>query len=244
MSRHRRREDLKDETLFLDGRAVPLVCKVSPRARRMTLRVDAKTGGVQLTLPRGVSRREGLDFAERHRDWLLRRLADLPPAVPFHDGVEIPFLGEPHVILHAPDARRGVWRRDGEIVVSGGAEFVPRRVTDFLKREAKREIQRRAQAKAGLLPAKARPLGRVILRDTRSRWGSCAQSGDLSFSWRLVLAPENVLDYVVAHEVAHLAEMNHGPGFWRLVGRLTDEVAEPKAWLRRAGAGLHRYGQS
>ena len=208
----------------------------------MTLRVDAKTGGVQLTLPRGASRRDGLDFAERHRDWLLRRLADLPPAVPFLDGVEIPYLGAPHLIRHAPEARRGVWREAGEIVVSGGAEFVPRRVTDFLKREAKREIQGRAQAKAELLPAKARTLRRVTLRDTRSRWGSCAHSGDLSFSWRLILAPDPVLDYVVAHEVAHLAEMNHGPAFWRLVGRLADAVAEPKAWLRREGAGLHRYG--
>lgn len=242
MSRHRRREDLQDETLFLGGRAVPLNCKVSPRARRMTLRVDAKTGGVQLTLPRGVSRSQGLEFAERHRDWLLRRLEDLPPPVPFRDGTELPFLGEPHLLRHAPHARRGVWRQDGEIVVSGGAEFVPRRVTDFLKREAKREIQGRAQEKAERLPAKARPLGRVTLRDTRSRWGSCAHSGDLSFSWRLILAPEAVLDYVVAHEVAHLAEMNHSPAFWRLVGQLTGEVSGPKSWLRREGAGLHRYG--
>lgn len=242
MARQLRREDLDGETLLLDGRAVPLTCRVSPRARRITLKLDAKSGAVQLTLPRGVSRAQGLDFAERHRDWLSRRLADLPPRVPFAEGAELPLLGVPHVVRHAPAARRGVWRENGVLWVSGRPEFIERRVADFLKREAKREIQERARAKAALLPAKARPLGRVVLRDTRSRWGSCALSGDLSFSWRLILAPEAVLDYVVAHELAHLAEMNHGPAFWRLVGRLTESVKEPKAWLRREGAGLHRYG--
>ena len=242
MARQLRRDDLDGESLWLDGRAVPLVCRVSPRARRITLRVDAKSATVQLTLPRGVSRAEALAFAERHRDWLRRRLSDLPAPVPFVAGAEIPILGETHVIRHAPGARRGVWRESGAILVSGGAEFVPRRVTDFLKREARREIQARAQDKAASLPGKARQLRKVILRDTRSRWGSCAHSGDLSFSWRLILTPEFVCDYVVAHEVAHLAEMNHGPRFWRLVGELTDSVSEAKSWLRREGAGLHRYG--
>ena len=242
MARQLRRDGLEGESLWLDGRELPLICRVSPRARRITLRVDAKSGGVQLTLPRGVSRAEGLRFAERHEDWLRRRLADLPRAVPFAAGAEIPILGQLHVIRHAPGARRGVWREGGAILVSGDPEFLPRRVADFLKREAKHEIQARAQAKAALLPGKARPLRRVILRDTRSRWGSCAQSGDLSFSWRLILAPDFVCDYVVAHEVAHLAEMNHGPRFWRQVGALTGSVSEAKAWLRREGAGLHRYG--
>lgn len=242
MARQLRRDDFDGESLWLDGRAVRLVCRVSARARRITLRVDAKSGAVQLTLPRGVSRAEGLGFAERHGDWLRRRLSDLPEAVPFAAGAEIPLLGRPHVIRHAPGARRGVWRENDAILVSGDPEFLPRRVADFLKREAKREIQARAQAKAARLPAKARPLRRVILRDTRSRWGSCAQSGDLNFSWRLFLAPEIVCDYVVAHEVAHLAEMNHGPRFWRLVGELTESVSEAKSWLRREGAALHRYG--
>lgn len=242
MARQLRRDDLDSGTLDLGGRTVPLVCRVSPRARRITLRIDAKTGGVQLTLPRGVPRAEGLAFAESQRAWLLRRLSDLPPRAHFLEGAEIPILGSPHVIRHAPEARRGVWREAGALWVSGGADFIERRVADYLKREAKREIAARAKVKAGLLPAKARPLGRVILRDTRSRWGSCAHSGDLSFSWRLILAPEAVLDYVVAHEVAHLAEMNHGPAFWRLVGKLTESVKQPKAWLRREGAGLHRYG--
>lgn len=228
--------------LELGGRAVPLVCRVSPRARRITLRIDARSGGVQLTLPRGVSRAEGLAFAESQRSWLLRRLSDLPQPVRFAEEAEIPILGSLHRIRSAPEARRGVWREDGALWVSGRPEFLPRRVQDYLKREARQEIAARAKAKAEALPPNARPLGRVILRDTRSRWGSCAHSGDLSFSWRLILAPEAVLDYVVAHEVAHLAEMNHGPAFWRLVGQLTGCVKQPKAWLRREGAGLHRYG--
>ncbi len=242
MTRQLRREDLDGETLDLGGRAVPLVCRVSPRARRITLRIDASIGGVRLTLPRGVSRGQGLDFARAQQDWLLRRLSALPPPVPFIAGAELPFLGRKLVLRHAPDARRGVWIEDGGLWVSGDGAFLARRVTDFLKREAKREILSRARTLAQRLPPGARPLGRVILRDTRSRWGSCAVSGDLSFSWRLILAPEEVLDYVVAHEVAHLAEMNHGPDFWRLVESLAGNVKRPKAWLKREGAGLHRYG--
>ena len=135
--------------------------------------------------------------------------------------------------------RGGVWREDGGLLVSGYAEHVERRVRDFLKAEARREMSERAFAKARQID---RPIASLTLRDTRSRWGSCTPDGALSLSWRLVLAPLEVLDYVVAHEVAHLAHMNHGQRFWALTAKLTDQVEGPQRWLRDNGARLLRYG--
>jgi predicted metal-dependent hydrolase len=208
-------------------------------ARRMTLRLDEAAGAFHLSLPYGVALTEGLDFAARRRRWILAQLAALPPRVAFAAGAEIPLFGVPHVIRHDPGARRGAWREAGTIWVSGFAEHLPRRVTDFLKAEARRELTARAHGKAAEI---GRRVAKVSLRDTRSRWGSCSAEGEIGFSWRLILAPEAVLDYVVAHEVAHLAHMNHGPRFWRLVAKLTPEVAGPRHWLKANGCRLHRYG--
>jgi hypothetical protein len=227
------------QMLRIDARELPVDIGVHPRARRITLRLDKTSGRLRLTLPPGVSEREGLRFAARQEGWLRRRLAELPQAVPFVDGAELPILGVPHRIVHRPEARRGVWRAAGELHASGQAEHLPRRIRDFLKAEARREIAPRAHELADRV---GRPVGRITLRDTVSRWGSCSARGDLSFSWRLVLAPESVLHYVVVHEVAHLRHMNHGAQFWALVDRLMDDPETPKAWLRRHGASLMRYG--
>jgi predicted metal-dependent hydrolase len=151
----------------------------------------------------------------------------------------VPLLDVPHLIRHRPEARGGAWIEDGALHVSGRAEHVPRRVREFLRAEARRRIHPLVFAHAGRL---GRTPCRVSVKDTRSRWGSCSSRGDLAFSWRLVMAPEPVLSYVVAHEVAHLVEMNHAPAFWRLVATLIGDPAPARGWLRRHGAGLHRYG--
>ncbi|MFQ6017446.1 MAG: M48 family metallopeptidase [Kiloniellaceae bacterium] len=225
--------------LRIKTREIPLEVRRHPRARRITLRFDGASGTLCLTLPRRAALREGLDFAEQKADWILAKLEALPARVPFQPGAVVPVLGEDHVIRHLPQARRGVRRADGAIWDSGPSEHVARRVAGFLKAEARRELSSRAGSKAATL---GRPIGRIILRDMTSRWASCGEDGRLSFSWRLILAPEAVLDYVVAHEVAHLEEMNHGPHFWALASRLTPEVAGPRRWLRRHGDGLLRYG--
>jgi hypothetical protein len=220
---------------------VPLEFRRSGRARRISLRIDLAKGRVVLTAPASVARRHALDFLIRHEGWLRARLAQLPAALPFASGTTIPVLGIPHLIQGDTSRLRGLPARvPGIITVPGAPEHLARRLTDFLKAEAKREIAGRAQAKAAIV---GRPVKAITLRDTRSRWGSCSSAGRLAFSWRLILAPEFVLDYVVAHEVAHLREMNHGIRFWRLCATLTD--ADPKAaraWLRRHGSGLHAYG--
>ncbi len=225
--------------LRFDDRQIPLEVRRHARARRITLRISADGSGVKLVLPERVALQEGLAFAEKNRGWILKRLSDQPARVTFCDGAEIPLLGENLTIRHAPAARRGVWRDGDTIQVSGFAEHLPRRVTDFLKAEARREITLRAREKA---QSQKLQIARISLRDTRSRWGSCSSSGNLNFSWRLIFAPEAVLDYVVAHEVAHLREMNHGPAFWRLTRQMTADVGWAKAWLRRNGNSLLRYG--
>ena len=225
--------------LYLNGSEVPLSVRRNRRARHLTLHVDHASGAVCLVLPRRAALSEGLAFAEERAEWLRRQLEALPPRQPFRVGGRVPILGDDHVIRHDPDSRRGVWRENGAIQVSGFVEHVPRRVADYLKREARSELTTRAHAKAKTVN---RTIAGVTLRDTKSRWGSCSSDRRLNFSWRLILAPEIVLDYVVAHEVAHLVHMNHGPRFWSLVGRLTDDVAGARIWLRDQGHGLHRYG--
>jgi predicted metal-dependent hydrolase len=234
----RPRGRLDSELLSLDGASVDLAIRVNPRARRISLKLDPAEGRVVLVLPTARARRRGLEFAHGHADWILAELAKLSPRIAFEDGARIPYLDRPHTIRHV-GGRGIVERHSGEIRVAGAPEHTRRRVTDWLRREARRLVTAGALAKAeaiGLRP------GRVSVRDPRTRWGSCAASGALSFSWRLVLAPESVLDYVVAHEVAHLKEAHHGPAFWALVDRLHTDVGTARAWLKGNGADLHRYG--
>lgn len=225
--------------LCASGRRVPLAVRRDRRARRYTLRLEPQDGSVTLVLPKRAPLGEALRFAQRKAGWVERQIESLPERVPFEPGAVIPVLGEAHVIRHCPEARRGTWREDGEILVSGFGDHVARRVADHLKREAREEIGRRAHDKAARLDCRVLRIG---VRDTRSRWGSCSSDGALSFSWRLILAPEPVLDYVVAHEVSHLVHMDHGARFWSLVATLTDQVEAPRRWLKRHGGGLHRYG--
>ena len=209
------------------------------RARRLILRVDPERDDLVITLPPRAPVAEGLELARRKSKWIVDRLDALPPRIAFADGAIVPFLGTDHVVCHRPLGGCPVWRENGEINVSGGPEHLPRRLRDWLESQARREIGCRVAAKASRL---GRAFGRVRLGDTRSRWGSCSAAGNFSFCWRLIMTPAHVLDYVVAHEVAHLEAMNHGAGFWRTVGELTDDSAKARAWLHRHGARLRRYG--
>jgi predicted metal-dependent hydrolase len=193
--------------------------------------------------PRGTIA-EAKDFAQLHGGWIAARLGRLPKAAPFQPGTVVPLRGVPHRIVHRAGERGTVWietRDSGEkiLCVAGGTEFVDRRVHDFLKREARRELQKSAQAHASELGVRVK---RLSIRDQSSRWGSCTSHGSLSFSWRLILAPPFVLDYLAAHEVAHLVEMNHSPRFWRVVARICPSAERAKKWLDTSGNDLHRYG--
>jgi predicted metal-dependent hydrolase len=230
---------IKRETISLGGRVIPLVVRRNRQARRVVLRIDIEAGGIALTLPGRTALAEGLALAHERADWVLRCLDKLPARIPFADGAILPILGNELAIRHAPQTRHGVQRIDDELFVSGGSEHLPRRVGDWLKREAKREIATRAQPMAERIE---RTIAGLTVRDTRSRWGSCTPDGKLSFCWRLILTPEWVLDYVVAHEVAHLAHLNHGPKFWATVKSLGVKPEQARAWLDVHAERLQRIG--
>jgi predicted metal-dependent hydrolase len=211
----------------------------SARARRISLRIDPRNSSVVVTLPARAGRAAGIALLTDHAAWVADRLAALPKAVIFADGAMVPLAGTPHRIRHVPAGRGGAWLDSGEIHVAGDPAFLPRRVADFLRAEARRRLTAMAAVKSAQAGLCAR---RVTVKDTSSRWGSCAPDGTVMFCWRLVMAPELVQDYVVAHEVAHLRHMNHGPRFWSLVAELTEHRERAVAWLGLYGAGLLRAG--
>lgn len=218
---------------------LPLVRRSNPRARRAQLRVDAARRQVSLTLPPGFRAGQADAFLQRHSGWLAQQLAGLPVPRPFRDGGELPFRGMPHFIRHRPGLRAGVARSEGEILVGGAAEFLPRRLGDWLRAQARAELSRAALDLAAAAALRPR---RIAVRELHSRWGSCAANGNLSFAWRLILAPPEVLSYVAAHEVAHLRHPNHGPAFWALVRQLHPQAEPARRWLRQHGPTLFAYG--
>ncbi len=232
-------EPLRSEVLALPRGPTRVEWRRNRRARRISLRIDPCGGGVVVTLPIRAGRGAGMALLMTHADWIADKLAALPEALPFSDGAIVPIGGVPHRIRHLPQLRGGAWLQDGELRVSGAAEFLRRRVLDFLRGEARRRMTILVAAKTALLGATAR---RITVKDTRTRWGSCAADGSLAFSWRLVMAPDFVQDYVAAHEVAHLRHMNHGKRFWSLVDKLTPHAAAAIPWLRTEGARLLRAG--
>ena len=217
----------------------PVRWRRSARARRVSLRIDPAKGDVVVTLPNRAGRRQGLALLTEHAGWVMQKLAAIAPGQPFVAGSFVSIGGVPHDIRHAPAQRGGAFIENGELVVTGDAQFVPRRVRDFLRDEALRRITIAARPHAEALAVTPRA---IRLKDTRSRWGSCAPDRTLAFSWRLVMAPDWVLDYVVAHELAHLREMNHSVRFWALVEQRSPHRAAATSWLRLHGGALHRAG--
>lgn len=231
--------DKIDQNVRRLGLGTPVAVRVSSRARRMSLRVDAAVRGVELVLPRRFSVETAIAFVARHRGWIVARVAAMPPPLRLADGAVVPVFGVPHRIRRTSEPTAApVSIADGEILVRGDPAHLPRRVVDHLKALARRDFAGRARTLAARL---GKSVTRIGVRDPKSRWGSCSSKGALSFSWRLVFAPESVVQYVVAHEVAHLVEMNHSPRFWKVVASLVPDSAGPRAWLRRHRAELLSY---
>lgn len=221
------------------GRTLPLRIVENDRARRLTLRIDAGGRGLRITVPPGLRQGEVDRFLDRHQGWLEQRLAKVPDRPQVRPGIKIPIRGVPHLIVHEGGTRGTVRQSQDDsgptLVVHGDRMHLPRRIADFLKREAKRDIEAMV---ARHCEAAGRRAKAIRFRDTTSRWGSCTSDGVLSFSWRIMMAPTPVINYLVAHEVAHLREMNHGPKFWKLCEELCPDTERCKAWLKRNGGAL------
>ncbi len=210
----------------------------STRARRISLRFDVASGGVVLTLPPRASRAAGQRLLDSSADWIAARAGRLPAPIVLADGAWVPVHGVPRRIVAT--GPRGVTALDGAtLLVPGDPAFLARRVTDWLRAEARRTLEPLARARVAQLD---RTVARVVLRDTRTRWGSCTAAGTLMFSWRLVMAPPWVQDYVVSHEAAHRVHMDHSPRFWAVLDGLCPARAAAEAWLAGEGVGLLRVG--
>lgn len=215
---------------------VPVRIRRSKGSRRMSLRVSALDGRVTLSLPLRVRLEEGMAFLRDREEWIRQALARTPAALQLRPGEALPVEGRPRLMAEAP-VLRVTLEDDRLLVPPGAARFAPR-VAAFLRGLAAERLEA-ACARYG--EALGRHPTAVVLRDTRSRWGSCTVEGRLMFSWRLILAPPEVLDYVAAHEVAHLAHMDHSPAFWAVVAGLVPDYQRHRRWLAANGAGLHAW---
>ncbi len=231
--------DLAVETVSLGGTETSVTWRRSKRARRITLRIDARRGAVVVTLPMRAARSAGRALLVQHAGWVAERLASLPERVALAAGAEILLDGARMPVRHVPGGKGGAWLEAGALCISGDQAFLARRAGDFLREEARRRLAAQARAKAG---EAGLGFARIVVKDTRSRWGSCSAKGVLMFCWRLVMAPPEVQDYVVAHEVAHLRHLNHGADFWRLTDALSPHRAFAVRWLHEEGPRLLRIG--
>ncbi len=207
----------------------------SPSARRLSLRVSRLDGKITLTMPLRVPANQADAFLFEREAWLRSALAGLPIAAKVEPGSQLPVEGQ-WLEIAAGAVRQA--RIEGQTLVVPQRGAPGRMVRAFLQLRARDRFAARVDHFAGRL---GRRPGKLTLRDTRSRWGSCNAAGDLMFSWRLIMAPPEVLDYVAAHEVAHLVEMNHSSAFWGQLARLMPGYAAPRKWLRDEGGSLHRY---
>jgi predicted metal-dependent hydrolase len=230
---------LEPSSITIDALILNVQFRRHAQARRLVLRLNSEATAVLVTVPKGLPRIKALDFVERSRTWIEDQVRAHGTNIPLRAGQRIPFKGTDHEIRYIAKRRGTVTADplDAVIHVPGDLPHVPRRLLDWLKTVARAELTEASRRYALSMGVNYR---RITIRDQRSRWGSCSAAGDLSYSWRLILTPPYVLDYVAAHEVAHLKHMDHGPGFWRLVLTHCPEASRAKKWLKAHGQGVHR----
>ena len=214
---------------------INVIFKRTPRARRLSLRVSRLDGRVTLTLPQWTPEREGLSFLQSKESWLRKQIATLSPPLTVQIGSKVPFRGVPLVVTGHDRGRAIMTPKSIEVGIGkpAGAQ-----VKALLRHHARDRLAMASDHYAAVI---GKDYTRLTLRDTRSRWGSCSSDRALMYSWRLIMAPDPILNYVAAHEVAHLAEMNHSQAFWDVVAKLCPDFQEHRAWLRAHGEQLHRY---
>jgi len=223
------------EMLEIGDPPVTVELRRNARAKRMTLRVSSVDGAARLTLPKRSSLRSAKRFLLEQEGWLRNHIGKTPEREWIRPGLRLSLEGESFLLAEHRSAR---------VILAPGHIFLPESkpagpaLERFIKARARAVITKQVEADSSALQ---KGFGKISLRDPRSRWGSCNSDGNLMFSWRLLLAPPEVLRYVVAHEVAHLAQMNHSTAFWDEVSGLMPDYAVQRAWLTGNGGLLHRY---
>lgn len=217
--------------------------KPSKRAKRLALRLDPIERVFDLVVPLRCSMTKAYDFADQYEGWMAERLESLPPLVYFQDGVEIPLNGERIIISITLDKAKKntsiTLNKNNILNVITNKKDPSVRITRWLKAYTKDILKQKSEEKSAIICKK---IESVSIRDTKSRWGSCSCDGNLSYSWRLIFAPPEAIDYVVAHEVAHLVHLNHSKSFWNLCRELSDDFVNGQYWMRNHGQELMRYG--
>ena len=211
---------------------IQVVWKHSIRAKRLSLRIAPYENTLIVTVPIGCRPEQALAFVQANHAWINERLQKLEKTPSFSDNNIISIQGKPYRIMHAPKQQGGAWLEAQYLMVSGDRAFINRRVADFLRSHATTVLRQEVQAMAqstDLHPS------RVDIRDTSSRWGSCSSSGRIMLSWRVIMAPDIVRHYLIAHELSHLKHMNHGPLFWQQVAKTTPFKQQAETWLRQKG---------
>ena len=216
---------------------IPVEFDRSIRSKSIKITPQLAKKVIKVTYPIYVVKSRAVAFLEKQKNWIVNQLEKVPEKVEIKDGTKITFLENEYKISNIPSARRGVWFEEGYIFVSGDLEFLNRRVKDFLKSEMKKYFTAKTHFYAKKIGKK---FEKITVKDTVSRWGSCASNGHISYSWRLGFAPLFVVDYIVAHEVAHLEELNHSYKFWKIVNEIYEgDVNEAQKWLSRNGLLLY-----
>ena len=227
-------------SLIIEGKTVPLIVRENSKARRFTLRLRPEGGGnIVLTLPLFYSKKQVLGFIEQSRPWLEKQMARTIPKLTYAQGMVLPILGKSFELRHKPSKSYRSWWGEDHLLIHAPPEKFGAAVQRSLHQVAKQFLTERSTLYANQVE---KSLKRITLRDTRSRWGSCSANGNISYSWRLIFAPEKVADYVCAHEVAHMIEMNHSPQFWEIVEDFCPDYKSLRHWLRQNGKSLFQYG--
>ncbi len=211
----------------------------NPRAKRIILRVSNISSNICLTIPKHETEKNAVEFLVRNKDWMLRELKRVPKKILFLDKSEIPYMGVNHKIVYAGEYTNLIYIYNKKIIVFGKKDELSKNLRTWLHNRAKIEILNIAKLKVNFLN---KTFNKVKIKELRSSWGTCGENGNLSFSWRLILAPRHVMEYIVVHELCHLVELNHSKNFWRLVTDLFPQKKISQDWLKSNGTYLHFFG--
>jgi predicted metal-dependent hydrolase len=224
--------------LKINEHIVPINISSNKKAKRYILKADHVSRQIKLTTPTRYCDSQIEEFITAKQNWIWQQYKALNEKITFQNGLTIPILGKEYKITYLANGEKPIELVDNMLLVSGRESLLPTKIKHFLQQHIKSEIITLVNAKS---KATGENYSKITLKEMKSRWGSCNSKRTLCFCWRIVFAPQEVLDYLVAHEVAHLTHMNHSPQFWQLVAQLNNDCMKNRNWLKKNGSQLYLY---